>query len=169
VGGRGEDGLTCERTVVRLQIDLGLWYGSVRGGTMAKKKPTKKSSAAGAAGKGAGEPPADLGKGMQILDPHEGRFCLTIMEPESEAVYELFQELGLQGGGYTWEGIVNVLVQRDMTDTADELDIGAEADNMYVYARDRSLLESVAALVSKVARDVKAVRTIVTDEDNEIE
>lgn len=128
----------------------------------------KKKKRKGGASKKAGDSKA-LGKGMQILDPYEGRFCLTIIEPESDAVRAVFEQHGLQGSGYTWEGIVKALVSTHLPDSLDDLDIGAEGDNMYVYSADRALLETIAKHVGEVAGDPKAVKRIVADADNEIE
>ncbi len=65
----------------------------------------------------------------------------------------LFEARNLQGGGYTWEGIVTSLVQMKMPEALPKLDIGAEADNMYIYCRDRKLLEQVAELVRAAIAD----------------
>jgi hypothetical protein len=82
----------------------------------------------------------------------DGRFCLTIMDAD-ESTYALFDERELQGGGYTWEGIVRSLVDMHMPDALPKLDIGAEADNMYIYTKDKQLLEDVAKLVRSAIAD----------------
>jgi hypothetical protein len=112
----------------------------------------------------------ELGRGMKIfMNEGNGKLCLTIMEPESDEVREFFEELGLQGGGYTWQGIVSALVDGKLPDLADELEVDAEADNMWVYALERGHLERVAALVRSVASSPAMIRRIVEDEENEIE
>jgi hypothetical protein len=87
---------------------------------------------------------------IQILDDGEGRggFLLTLMDAD-ERTAALFEDRGLQGGGYTWEGIVTALVRMRAPESLNKLKFGAEADNMYIYCPDRLLLEEVAGLVRK--------------------
>jgi hypothetical protein len=87
-----------------------------------------------------------------IFDNEDGRFCLTVMGAD-ERTYALFDERDLQGGGYTWEGIVRALAEMLMVDAISKLDIGAEADNAYIYCGDRQILEEIAALVRTAVTD----------------
>lgn len=87
-----------------------------------------------------------------IFENYDGRFCLTVMD-ESPSTSNVFDQQGLQGGGYTWEGIVRALVDMRMPGTLPTLDIGAEADNMYVYCKSRQVLEDIAALVQLAIAD----------------
>jgi hypothetical protein len=50
---------------------------------------------------------------INIFQADGGEFCLTVMDADDQT-YALFEELALQGGGYTWEGIVTALVQMRM-------------------------------------------------------
>ena len=81
-----------------------------------------------------------------------GRWCMDVIDA-SESTYAQFDARGLQGGGYTWEGIVRALVESHLPGALPHLDIGAEADNMHAYATSRELLEQVAELVRRVDRD----------------
>ena len=72
------------------------------------------------------------------------------MMDASESTYAQFDARGLQGGGYTWEGIVRALVESHLPGALPPLEIGAEADNMYAYSSSRELLEQVADLVRRV-------------------
>jgi hypothetical protein len=87
-----------------------------------------------------------------IFENHDGRFCLTITDTD-DRTYALFEERELQGGGYTWEGIVEALVRMRMPDELPRLSIGAEADNMHIYCDERAPLERVAALVREAVTD----------------
>ena len=89
---------------------------------------------------------------INILHYPDGRFCLTVMDAD-EATYALFDERELQGGGYTWECIVQSLVEMRLPDALPRLHFGAEADNMHVDSDDRQLLEQVAALVQAAIAD----------------
>jgi ribulose 1,5-bisphosphate synthetase/thiazole synthase len=85
------------------------------------------------------------------LDP-TGRYLLHLVDWD-DAIAAIFEERELQGGGYTWEGIVQALIEMRMPEALDDLDIGAEADNMYAYSSDRDLLERVADLMREAAAD----------------
>ena len=82
----------------------------------------------------------------------DGSWCLDVMGA-SESTYALFDARGLQGGGYTWEGIVRALVELHLPGALTQLGFGAEADIMHAYANSRELLEQVAGLVRTADRD----------------
>lgn len=89
-----------------------------------------------------------MSSAVGIFPDHKpGRFFLAIQDDGDERATTVFEERGLQGGGYTWEGILTSLLQLKMPEALTELEIGAEADNMYAYSTDRSLLDKVADLV----------------------
>ena len=72
----------------------------------------------------------------------------------------LFDERRLQGGGYTWQGIVTALIQLHAPELLGQLRVlDAEADNMYAYCSDRAVLERVASLVRSAIADQKVART----------
>ena len=82
----------------------------------------------------------------------DGRYCLDLAD-DDERTEALFEAHELQGGGFTWEGIVRSLIEMRMPRSLSQLSFGAEADNMYVYAANRALLEEVAALVQSAIDD----------------
>lgn len=106
---------------------------------------------------------------LQILDPvDDGRYCLTLMGAD-EPTYQLFDEYELQGGGYTWEGILRSLVGLRMPEAASQLNVGAEADNAYVYCRDRALLERLERTVRAAIADHSLLRQAIESADETLE
>ena len=93
--------------------------------------------------------------GLQIIQFDDGRYGLTIMEPGApDAQYwQVFEDNELQGGGYTWEGLIESLVRLRMPDAMPSIEIGAEADNAYVNSADRNILERIAALIEEAIND----------------
>ncbi len=83
---------------------------------------------------------------------HSGQWCLDLTEAD-KSLAEFFDDRGLEGGGYTWEGILRALVEIRLPEALPRLDFGAEADNMNIYSDDRILLELVAALARSAAAD----------------
>lgn len=103
-----------------------------------------------------------------IVQNPDGRFCLTVMESSDESM-EVFEELGLEGGGYTWEGIANVLIKTRLADKSKDFDIGAEADNMYVYSNNRASLEALEDLIVAIDSDEQRLREVLATAGDSIE
>ena len=91
---------------------------------------------------------------INIFQDGERGFCLTVMDADDQT-HALFENMELQGGGYTWEGIVTALVEINMPQALPSVRIGAEADNMYAYCQDRSILERLAKLIRNACADHK--------------
>jgi hypothetical protein len=105
---------------------------------------------------------------INIFQDDDGKFCLTIMDADDKTA-ALFEKRELQGGGYTWEGIVTALVQMKMPEALPLLDLGAEADNMYAYCRDRGVLERVAELVRAACADHKLLKAAIKHAGEDLE
>ena len=89
---------------------------------------------------------------ITVFEGREGKFCLTITDTDDETAH-LFEERELQGGGYTWEGIVISLVEMRMPNALRQFEIGAEGDDMYVYCKSREPLDQLAQLISEATSD----------------
>lgn len=105
---------------------------------------------------------------IDVFENPDGRFCLTVMI-EDEACDALFQERRLQGGGYTWEAILRSLLSMRLPETLACLDIGAEADNMYAYSRNRDMLEAAGSLLKAAAVDQGLLRAAIENAGEDIE
>lgn len=66
-----------------------------------------------------------------------GRWCLDVIGA-SEATYAVFDARRLQGGGYTWEGILRALVKMHLPHALSQLDFGAEADNEVIRSAQQA-------------------------------
>jgi Immunity protein 51 len=90
---------------------------------------------------------------LNIFRDPAGDYCLTIMDAD-DRTQDLFDERGLQGGGYTWQSIVEALIRMNAPELLSRLRIfDAEADNMYAYCDDREVLERIAAIVRSAIAD----------------
>src|SRR5262245_10218551 len=89
---------------------------------------------------------------LNIFQDEDVGFSLTVTDTD-DRTYALFEQLGLQGGGYTWEAIVTALAEMKMPEAFASLRIGAEADNMYVDCPDREVLERLAQLIRDACAD----------------
>ena len=87
----------------------------------------------------------------------------------SEQSFQIFDELELQGGGYTWEGIIRSLINSKMPGDAESLDVGAEADNAYVYSTSEPALAALRELIINVDQDSVALREAISNADENLE
>src|SRR3954471_15197358 len=108
---------------------------------------------------------------MQIFQDPKGRHCLTIGDTDiHEKTNALFEDRGLQGNGYTWEGIVAALIALHLPAEAARLrDLGAEADNVYLYCDDRALLERVAELFRQALADHQLLEQAIEQAGDDLE
>jgi hypothetical protein len=87
-----------------------------------------------------------------IFEDGESGYFLSITDTD-DRTYALFEDRELQGGGYTWEGILIALVRLKMADSLPSLKMEAEADNLIVLCEERQVLERVAELVRSATDD----------------
>ena len=97
---------------------------------------------------------------IRIDPPFEGKWCLVLCNSD-DATYALFDELELQGGGYTWAGIAHALVDWKAPELNSSLDINAEGDEMYVYASEGAPLERLEGLLRMAAGDHELLRAVI--------
>ena len=107
-------------------------------------------------------------QGLTIIQYPDSRFCLTVMEPsdETQHYWDLFEEHGLQGGGYTWQGIIESLVRMCMPGVCELVEVGAEADNAYVVCRDRAVIESLSQMIEEAIRDRDLLKNVIENAED---
>jgi hypothetical protein len=103
---------------------------------------------------------------VRIFDAGE-RFCLAF--GSSDEVAELFEEIGLQGGGHTWSSVLEVLLENQMPSAMNVVQIDAEADEVSVFAREREILETIGKMVQALAADRERLMQLVEQAGDRIE
>ena len=99
----------------------------------------------------------------RLVDHGGGRYSLCFDDYAMPEV-PLFAQLGLQGGGYTWEAVVHSLVKRRYPALAAELAYDSEA-GMFVAIGSRAALVTVAKLIQAALADPLVLRTAVESAD----
>jgi len=72
---------------------------------------------------------------------------------EKDSSYAAFEARGLQGGGYTWSGIVHGLVAIHMPHLASKLEPIPEGDGLNIESKSRDALLKVAGLIAHAKSD----------------
>tara|TARA_R110002096_G_scaffold377590_1_gene571405 strand:+ start:975 stop:1310 length:336 start_codon:yes stop_codon:yes gene_type:complete len=101
-------------------------------------------------------------------DASEKRWCLVVVDTD-DATHEFFEKLGLQGGGYTWEGLANQLIELKAPHLKGKLDINAEAEEMYAYAPSPGELDELSKLLLSLTTDHQILKSIVDQAGDAIE
>jgi hypothetical protein len=106
---------------------------------------------------------------FSVVEDHGGGYFWAIMGDADDRTNALFQQRHLQGGGYTWEGIITSLVEMKMPDILPDLEFCAEADNLVIHAEERKVLEDVARLVQSAIDDHSLMIAAIENAGDELE
>jgi hypothetical protein len=99
----------------------------------------------------------------RLVDHGEGRFSLCLDDFRMPDV-PLFHERGLQGGGYTWEAVVDSLVRQRRPDLEPDLAFDSEA-GMFVALGSRDTLRAVSKLIQEAIRNPAVLQEAVDAAD----
>jgi hypothetical protein len=99
----------------------------------------------------------------RLVDHGEGRYSLCLDDFRMPDV-PLFDERGLQGGGYTWEGVAKSLVHLRRPDLEADLTYDSEA-GMFVALGSRVSLRVVAKLIQEAIADPALLKQAVDSAD----
>jgi len=90
-----------------------------------------------------------------LVDHGDGHYSLVYSAfPDFD---DVFKAKGLQGGGYTWHGMVVHLLEENAPDALEALDFDPEGSMFCALSDDINALKAVARMLSKLeSRDVVA-------------
>ena len=90
-----------------------------------------------------------------LVDHGDGHYSLIYSAfPDFD---DVFSRKGLQGGGYTWHGMVVHLLEENAPDALEALDFDPEGSMFCALSDDLEALRAVARMLSKLeSRDVVA-------------
>lgn len=81
---------------------------------------------------------------------------------------EVFEEMGQDGGGYGWHGVVDALVRMKAPKLKKKLQYDPEASLFVVFSKDRAALEQVAALMREALADPAVLREAIENADPDL-
>jgi hypothetical protein len=99
----------------------------------------------------------------RLVDHGAGRYSLCLDDFRMPQL-PLFEERGLQGGGYTWDAVVDSLVRLRRPDLAPDLTYDSEA-GMFVALGSRETLRVVARLIQEAIASPAVLREAVDHAD----
>ena len=96
----------------------------------------------------------------------DGTFGLVFSDFNGTAA--VFEDMGYDGGGYGWHGVVDALVRMKAPKILKKLRYDPEASELVVLSKDRNAIEQVAELIREAARDRELLRTAIGKADPEL-
>jgi hypothetical protein len=101
----------------------------------------------------------------RLLDNGDGRYSPLLTEFDATA--SVFEEMGQEGGGYGWHGVVEALVRMKAPGLARKVKYDPEASMFVAYGKNRAALEKVAGLIRAAIQDAALLRQAVENADPE--
>ncbi len=94
-----------------------------------------------------------------IAETSPGKFSLllTVFEPASA----VFDEAGVEGGGYAWEAIARHVVEHVALELQERLDFDPEASMFCAYGEDRDALLELGARLAALFHDRDALAKMI--------
>jgi Immunity protein 51 len=93
---------------------------------------------------------------------------LSLCFDDFDAAAEVFEEVGYEGGGYGWHGVVEALVAMRASKLKRQLRYDPEASMFCVVSRNRDALRAVAGLIRAAVADPALLREALGRADPEI-
>jgi len=98
---------------------------------------------------------------LKLIETAPGKFSLLLNAGTTE-VDAVIEELGREPNGYFWEGVARLLVDTESPALKGRFSYDPEAGMFCAYGDDHDALQSLAALMSAVAKDRVRMRRLVT-------
>jgi hypothetical protein len=83
------------------------------------------------------------------------------IEVGSDETYEWFQEQGFEGNGYTILALVDSLCRLELKDDAGKYEMEAEADNTWVYGKEKAPIDRLLAGFAEATKDEAGIRRLI--------
>ena len=90
------------------------------------------------------------------------------IEVGAEATYEWFQEQGFEGNGYTILALVDSLCKLDLKDDIENYEMEAEADNTWVYGREKAPIDRLLERFQEATKDEAGVKRLIENASDEL-
>jgi hypothetical protein len=103
---------------------------------------------------------------IDISELDENTFAL-VCECEDEDTIMRFNEMGYDGNGYTWHGILESISRLVFEGGAEDLSFSPEADSAMVTSPNKDRLETLASEARKAFTDSAYMERVIANADEE--
>lgn len=148
-------------------IVIGLSLASCNGG----KKEEPPVSASPSAGNPAGDNASDTSK-RKIYYPFEiyrDDSHTILADIQSKKVFDdynsLFEKYHYTGNGYSWEGHIQQILQKENPSLLSHIEFDSEAGGFFAYADNETTQTQFAELLSRIFRDIPKLEAYVKSAD----
>ena len=86
------------------------------------------------------------------LVEHDDGTCSLVFD-DFDATAATFEEMGQEGGGYGWHGVVEALVRMKAPELRKKIEYDPEASMFSAISKDRDALKQVAGLIRAAVKD----------------
>ena len=102
----------------------------------------------------------------QLVEHEDGTGSL--LSSDFDATAAVFEEMGQEGGGYGWHGVVEALVRMKAPRIAKKVSYDPEASMFVAVSKDRRALGTVAGLIRGAIADPQLLREAIENADPEL-
>ena len=96
---------------------------------------------------------------FELVETSPGQFSLLFSKFEAAA--EVFEEAGVEGGGYAWAAVARHVVDNDATELKERIDFDPEASLFCAFGEDRAALTTLGARLAQLLHDKRRLAQIV--------
>ena len=90
------------------------------------------------------------------------------IEIVDEATQEWFRQHGFEGNGYTALALVDSLCRLELKDDEGKYEMEAEADNTWVYGREKAPVDRLLAKFAEISKDEAGVSKLIKNASDEL-
>jgi hypothetical protein len=103
---------------------------------------------------------------FQLLEHKDG--TISLMITDFDATAEVFEEMGQEGGGYGWHGVVDALVRMKAPKIKKKIAYDPESSMFVAYSKDHKAIEQVGALIREAIQNPDLLREAIAKADPEL-
>ena len=96
---------------------------------------------------------------FELIETTPGKFSLLLSEFEPAA--EVFEEAGVDGGGYAWAAVARHVVENEATELEEIVDFDPESSMFCAFGEDRAALTKLGVQLAQLFRDKRRLAKII--------
>ena len=102
----------------------------------------------------------------QLVEHDDGTYSLIFTD--FDTTQPTFEELGQEGGGYGWHGVVDALIRMRKLKLGKKVGFDPESSMFAAYGKDKDALQQVADLIREAVADPKLLKKAIENADPDL-